>query len=158
MVVSLREEVGSAEFGDKRLDKRLGLIVKQFGAKPNLSIPAATDSRAEMEGAYRFFDNDKVTPETSFNRTSIRRGRGFPSRFRTVGARYFGHQLDSPDRQVTGAGPMDSETRRGCCIHSWRSLWTDCRWARFGKKRGLALDRNRALGTREKSKTRTHAH
>ena len=63
MVVSLWEEVQGADFGDKRLNRRLGLITEELGAQPNQSIPAATDSRAEMEAAYRFFDNDKVTPE-----------------------------------------------------------------------------------------------
>ena len=30
-----------------------------------MSVPAATRGRAEMEAAYRFFDNDKVSPEKS---------------------------------------------------------------------------------------------
>ena len=63
MSVSLVDEVRGAEFGDKRLDKRLGKVIEELGAKPCLSIPAATHARAEMEGAYRFFDNDKVSPE-----------------------------------------------------------------------------------------------
>jgi len=63
MVVSLWDEVQGANFGDKRLNRRLGLIVEELGAQPNQSIPAATDSRAEMEAAYRFFDTDKVSPE-----------------------------------------------------------------------------------------------
>ena len=63
MSVSLKDEVGGAAFGDQRLTKRLGKIVEQLGAKPNMSVPAATHGRAEMEAAYRFFDNDKVSPE-----------------------------------------------------------------------------------------------
>ncbi len=118
MVVSLREEVGSAEFGDKRLDKRLGLIVKQFGAKPNLSIPAATDSRAEMEGAYRFFDNDKVTPEKILQpHFDATRERISQVDFALLVQDTSDINLTRPNQQVAGAGPMDSETRRGCFLH-----------------------------------------
>ncbi len=46
MVVSLLDEVQGAEFGDKRLDRRLGTIIEELGANPNLSVPAATDTRA----------------------------------------------------------------------------------------------------------------
>ena len=63
MEVSLLDEVQGADIGDKRLNRRLGRVVEELGANPNLSIPAATNARAEMEGAYRFFANDKVSPE-----------------------------------------------------------------------------------------------
>jgi len=63
MLVSMSKEVESADFGDIRLSRRLEKIAEEFGAKPNFSIPGATSGRAEMEAAYRFFDNDKVTPE-----------------------------------------------------------------------------------------------
>ena len=63
MSVSLQDEVRGAALGDKRLTKRLGNIIEQLGAKPNMSVPAATRGRAEMEAAYRFFDNDRVSPE-----------------------------------------------------------------------------------------------
>src|SRR5580658_1421140 len=54
------EEAASAEFRDKRLDHRMAVILSAVGNKPNLSIPSACKGRAEMEAAYRFFDNDKV--------------------------------------------------------------------------------------------------
>ena len=63
MGVSLLDEVRKVDLGDKRLNKRLGKIMEELGDKPNLSIPGATHSRAEMEAAYRFFDNAKVSPQ-----------------------------------------------------------------------------------------------
>ena len=63
MTVQLRDEVQGADLGDERLNRRLVTITEELGAQPNLSIPAATDGRAEMEGDYRFFDNDKISPE-----------------------------------------------------------------------------------------------
>jgi hypothetical protein len=56
-----KEEVDGVDFGDKRLDARVGTVLSALGNRPNLSIPAACGGRAEMEAAYRFFDNDKVT-------------------------------------------------------------------------------------------------
>ena len=51
------------QFGDQRLTKRLVRVVEALGSRPHDSIPAATATRAELEGAYRFFGNEKVTPE-----------------------------------------------------------------------------------------------
>src|SRR5258708_10336352 len=56
-----KEEVMLADLGDERLDARLQVLLSALGSRPNLSIPAACRGRAEMEAAYRFFDNDKVT-------------------------------------------------------------------------------------------------
>ncbi len=61
--MALELEVASAELGDKRLNKRLSLILERSETHPNLSIPAAMHGRAEMEAAYRFFANENVTPE-----------------------------------------------------------------------------------------------
>ena len=63
MVDLLFDEVRGAQLGDVRLNERLVRIVERFGESPNLSIPAATRSRAEMEAAYRFFSNENVSPE-----------------------------------------------------------------------------------------------
>ena len=56
-----KEETATVDFGDERLDQRAVTLLSALGNRPNLSIPAACGGRAEMEGAYRFFDNDKVT-------------------------------------------------------------------------------------------------
>ena len=53
MAESLADEVRNAQFGDQRLGKRLGIIADRLAAKPNMSIPAAMNGRAEMEAAYR---------------------------------------------------------------------------------------------------------
>ncbi len=63
MAESIADEVRGAQFGDERLTRRLVKIADCLDQKPNMSIPAASNGRAEMEGAYRFFDNSKVTPD-----------------------------------------------------------------------------------------------
>lgn len=51
----------TADLEDERLDRRFQVLLSALGERPNLSIPAACRSRAEMTAAYRFFDNPKVT-------------------------------------------------------------------------------------------------
>lgn len=53
----------SADFGDIRLNKRFSTLARELAAKPSLSINEASTDWAASKGAYRFFDNPKVTPE-----------------------------------------------------------------------------------------------
>jgi len=118
MSVSLGDEVRNAEFGDKRLDKRVVKVVEELGAMPNLSIPAATHGRAEMEAAYRFFDNDKVTPDKILlPHIQATRERISQSEFVLLVQDTTELDLTRPNQQVQGAGPMDSEVRRGAFFH-----------------------------------------
>ena len=57
------EEVQGLAFGDARLDYRLPRLLGQLAAQPTASIPQACDTWADTKAAYRFFDNEKVTPE-----------------------------------------------------------------------------------------------
>jgi len=118
MSVSLVEEVLDVDFGDKRLDHRLGKVIQELGAKPNLSIPAATNARAEMEGAYRFFDNAKVSPEKILQ-PHIHATQERISATDLVLLVQDTTELDftRPTQQVRGAGPMGSNARRGAFFH-----------------------------------------
>ena len=118
MSVSLKDEVRGAAFGDQRLTKRLGKIVEELGAKPNMSVPAATHGRAEMEAAYRFFDNDKVSPEKILQ-PHIEATWERISQAETVLLVQDTTDLDltRPKQQVRGVGPMEYDTRRGAFFH-----------------------------------------
>jgi hypothetical protein len=48
--------------GDVRLERRVHTMVEQFGAQPNCTIPQATENRNDMDAAYDFFANARVTP------------------------------------------------------------------------------------------------
>jgi hypothetical protein len=108
-------EMSGAEFGDARLSKRLGKIVATVQEAPDKSFPSLFDDTG-LEGAYRFFNNDEVTPERilephaiatlgrmadeavtlvvhdtskmSFDPDGVRRGLG---RDRTAGQAFFAH-------------------------------------------------------------------
>ncbi len=71
LVDLLVDEVHGADLGDERLNQRLIRIVERFGQSPNLTIPAATTSRAEMEADYRFFNNEKVSSHSPHYRSTL---------------------------------------------------------------------------------------
>jgi hypothetical protein len=55
------EEFSTAEFGDKRLKKRLVKIAASAFKQLLASINQASEDWADAKAAYRFFDNKKVT-------------------------------------------------------------------------------------------------
>jgi len=61
-VPALSAEVGGADLGDVRLNRRLSLLADRLAERPDASFPKALND-AELEAAYRFFGNDSVSPE-----------------------------------------------------------------------------------------------
>jgi len=58
------EEFGTLPVYDKRLKERLYTIAQDFYSSPQATIPEACGSNARVIGAYRFFQNPKVTMDT----------------------------------------------------------------------------------------------
>src|SRR5882724_10741396 len=58
------EEMRKGGLGDKRLNRRAEVLLSALSAHPNMSIPAACRSRAELKAAYAFFDSGDVTFDT----------------------------------------------------------------------------------------------
>lgn len=56
-------ELLNANFGDKRLSSRLGVLANSLSRKPGKSIPQACVTEAAREGAYRFLGNESVNYE-----------------------------------------------------------------------------------------------
>ena len=112
------DEVRGAVFGDQRLTKRLGKVIEELGAKPTMSVPAATRGRAEMEAAYRFFDNDKVSPEKILQpHIEATLERISQAEVALLVQDTTDLDLTRPKQQVKGAGPLEYETRRGAFFH-----------------------------------------
>jgi hypothetical protein len=57
------EELRYTDLGDKRLNRRLIDIVETLSAKPAVSVPQACGRWAKTKAVYRFWDNQRVTPE-----------------------------------------------------------------------------------------------
>lgn len=62
-LTTLPEELGGAEFGDERLSRRLGQMIEAAIKNPAKSFPQMAKSDAELEGTYRFLNNEAVTPD-----------------------------------------------------------------------------------------------
>lgn len=60
---NLAEELSQAQFGDRRLSKRLGTITRALGQDPAKGFPVLCGSDSALEGLYRFLGNEKVSPE-----------------------------------------------------------------------------------------------
>jgi hypothetical protein len=54
-------EFGSVELGDRRLNRRLLEIARDFYARPQAQIPQACQTRARTKAAYRFFKHPSTT-------------------------------------------------------------------------------------------------
>ncbi|NNE00537.1 MAG: IS4 family transposase [Pirellulaceae bacterium] len=117
-LADLSEELQGCQFGDVRLTKRVTKLAAELSQKPNTSIPAALKSKADIEGCYRFFNNDKVTPgkilEPHIEATYQRIDQVDLALLVQDTSEI---DLTRPEQQVEGAGPMDCETRRGAFYH-----------------------------------------
>jgi Transposase DNA-binding/Transposase DDE domain len=60
--MQLLEELGAADFGDRRLTKRLLKLVESLAPDPSSSFPDAARTDAALEATYRFLGNEEVTP------------------------------------------------------------------------------------------------
>jgi hypothetical protein len=70
------EEFATARLYDERLKQRLFVIAQDFYNRSQASIPEACGSKARTLGAYRFFQNDKITMDvilTPHTETTIER-------------------------------------------------------------------------------------
>lgn len=118
MSVLVKDCFESACFGDQRLTDRLVKIVDRLSDHPHLSIPAAMDGRAEMEAAYRFFDNERVSPESIMEpHVSAAKERIRQSRVALLVQDTTEIDLTRPGQQVQGAGPLDGHKRMGVLYH-----------------------------------------
>src|SRR5215212_8462669 len=54
-------ELQTADFGDRRLTRRLATLVTQLSTHPATSVPQATGSWAAAKAAYRFWSSEHVS-------------------------------------------------------------------------------------------------
>lgn len=63
MCNGISTELDGIDLGDARLNRRSQHLIEALSANPEASINAACDGWADTLAAYRFFDNQAVTPE-----------------------------------------------------------------------------------------------
>jgi hypothetical protein len=116
--IELTGELQGCDFGDARLNRRARRVIDALGQKPNVSIPAALAGRADIEACYRLMDNERVTPDKILQpHTESTYQRVEQEDIVLVVQDTTEIDLTRPHQQVEGAGPMDSEARRGAFFH-----------------------------------------
>jgi hypothetical protein len=111
------EELATLSLGDTRLDKRAQTVLSQLSRCATESIPAACGGAAETKAAYRFFDNERVTPE-KINKTH----------FEATLARMTDHPVIlipqdttvlnfSTQHERKDAGPTTKDSTKGIYLH-----------------------------------------
>lgn len=126
LVDEFAREVSGGAFGDARLNTRARKLAEALAKKPNMSIPAALGGKADIAGCYRFFNNDKVSPDQILQPH-------IEATYQRIDAIDFALlvqdtteiDLTRPEQQVDGAGPMDSESRRGAFFHPMMAFDAD---------------------------------
>jgi hypothetical protein len=120
------EEMQTTDLKDKRLDARLREVLSQLAARPTASIPTACGGRAEMEAAYRLFDNDQVTFDNILQAHQEATRRRLAEQPVVILAQDTTElDLTRPEQQVVGAGPLDGATRRGAFLHVLHAFTPD---------------------------------
>ena len=158
----IANEIRGVDFGDARLNRRLGLVVEALAASPASSIPEACGSWKAAKGAYRFMDSERVTPE------AIRTGSHAATLERIAGLAQVLVLQDTTNVDFTkhpateGVGPLDSPYRQGLKVHSSLAVSLDGVplgliaqhvWARNAEERGKAKDRRKRF-TQDKESQR----
>ncbi|HVR96586.1 MAG TPA: IS4 family transposase [Thermoanaerobaculia bacterium] len=111
------QEMLTANLGDGRLNRRVGLLLRRLAERPEGSIPSAFHSWGETQAAYRFFSNEKATAERVLEPhrdATLQRAKQFP----VVLCVQDTTELDYTSRpQVQGLGPLTYECSLGLYIH-----------------------------------------
>jgi hypothetical protein len=120
------EEMQTAHLKDRRLNSRLQEVLSQLAAHPTASIPAACGGRAEMEAAYRLFDNEKVTFASILQSHQEATRRRIASQPVVIAAQDTTEiDFTRPEAQVRGAGPLADGGRRGAFLHLLHAFTPD---------------------------------
>jgi hypothetical protein len=122
----IMDEMKTVDLKDKRLDKRLCEVLSQLAAHPTASIPAACGGRAEMEAAYRLFDNENLTFTNVLQphqEASRRRISGQPVVILAQDTTEI--DLTRPEQQVQGAGPLGEAGHFGALLHMLHAFTPD---------------------------------
>lgn len=118
-------EISYMSFGDKRIAKRAGELLKVLYEKPKSSIPEACKNIAQTKAAYRFFANDKVnvekiikgTRKATVDRMKDQKLILFPSDATNL--------VFSSHKKLKGIGVLRSQRARGLNLHTTLAITPD---------------------------------
>jgi hypothetical protein len=150
------EEMRAADLKDKRLNRRLEIILSNLGDRPTASIPAACGGRKETVAAYRFFDNEAVTLDAMLQpHYACTLERAAAQQVVLLVQDTTELDFTRPQQQVEGAGPMDGAHRRGAFLHPLEVFTPDgtplgAVWAKTWVRDPVTPDRETTAQKRER--------
>lgn len=119
------QEMLTANLGDERLNRRVGMILRRLAEHPEGSLPSAFQSWGETQAAYRFFSNEKATAERVLEPhrdATLKRAQQFP----VVLCVQDTTELDyTSTPQVQGLGPLTYGASIGLYIHPTLAITPD---------------------------------
>ena len=121
------DEFATVELQDARLNRRCGELAVQLGMQPNGPINRACEDWADTKAAYRFFDNDKVTPErirAAHHQRTVERIAQH-ERVLAVQDTSFLNYTHHPKTEGLGAIGTKSQKQRGFGMHSTLAVTTE---------------------------------
>ncbi|MEX2598532.1 MAG: IS4 family transposase [Dehalococcoidia bacterium] len=155
-------EVGHAQLGDQRLNRRLVRIVSGLAARPTASVPHAFQDWSAVKATYRFWDSERVRPD------AILAAHGSSTQERVQGHQRVLALQDTTSLDFTthpktnGLGPLEHPAHSGLHVHSVLlstlegvplGLLDHQVWARDGERAGQRHQR-RTRPTAEKESQR----
>ncbi len=120
-------ELGGANLGDARLNRRLVPVAEGLGAQPGARIPVACGGWTEMQAAYRLLAHDAVTWEpvlAPHGDCSVERMRGHP----VVLCVQDSTELDytyTAQPGIAGLGPLSDLRQHGLYMHPTLAVTPD---------------------------------
>lgn len=109
-------EFEDASFGDERLRRRAIELCERLAAHPTESVLVACHGRSEVEAAYRFFSNERVTAApvlAPHQAASVRR----IAEHKLVLCVQDTTELNFTGKQTTGLGPLNLLATNGLHLH-----------------------------------------
>ena len=140
----IRDELHSVDLGDKRLDRRMGVVLDELSQRPQASPRAACSGYAEWMATQRFFDNDKVGAGqvmAPHRDATLQR----MAQYRRVLCLQDTSELDFSGRQeIEGAGCLENAYSQGFYLHplvvvTEERLCLGSLWAKFYSRAKLGL-------------------
>jgi hypothetical protein len=141
------EESQHAEFGDSRLRTRMSRLLDSLGKHPTASIPGALGGWGEIQAAYRFFDNNRVTMAKILSphvTATVARLRGHPVILGLQDTTFI--NFDG-QRCTSGLGPHTSDLEHGFLMHPLLAVTPDRQC--LGLLHAETWARDAALGQRK---------
>ena len=113
------DETQTANFGDKRLDRRYSRVMKALSSNPSDSLANVVANRNDREALYQFFSNNKVDPEkilSSHYAQTISRAEATPTDLLFLNDTTE-INLTRPNCQLEGVGTTSADYLYGMYLH-----------------------------------------